>query len=158
MLYANSLFLILDATASVAGQKPWLEAQLAHTKATWKFVIFHFPPYAPDDDYPEIVREWCSVFDQYHVDFVLGGHVHHYVRTHPLKQGQPVESPAAGTIYLVTVAVPGRARSLSKPGYAAVAEHSGLPLYQIFTIDGNRLVTRACDLAGKIRDELVVEK
>ena len=156
--YANALFLILDATSSVADQRLWLEAQLAHTKATWKFVIFHFPPYAPDDDYPEIIREWCPLFDQYHVDFVLSGHVHHYVRTHPLKQSRPVSSPAEGTIYLVTVAVPSRAQNLPRPSYAAVAEHAGLPLYQIFTINGNRLVTRSCDLAGNIRDELAVEK
>ena len=156
--YANSLFLILDATASVADQKPWLEAQLAHAKATWKFVIFHFPPYAPDDEYPEIIREWCSIFDRYHVDFVLSGHVHHYVRSHPLNQGRRVDSPAKGTIYLVTVSLPSRAHLLPKPECAAVAEHSGLPLYQIFTINGNRLVTRSCDLDGKIRDELVVEK
>jgi acid phosphatase type 7 len=156
--YANALFLILDATSSIADQRPWLDAQLAQTKAIWKFAIFHFPPYAPDDDYPEIVREWCSVFDKYHVDFVLSGHVHHYVRTHPLKQGQRVNSPAEGTVYMVTVAVPSRAHTLPKPNYAAVAEHSGLPLYQIFEVNGNRLVTRSCDLDGKMRDELVVEK
>ena len=156
--YANALFLILDATASVVDQRPWLEAQLAHTMATWKFAIFHFPPYAPDEDYPEIIREWCSVFDQYHVDFVLSGHVHHYVRTYPLKQGRRVDSPAEGTVYMVTVAVPSRVRTLPKPSYAVVAEHSGLPLYQIFTVNGNRLVTRSCDVDGNIHDELVVEK
>jgi hypothetical protein len=58
----------------------------------------------------------------------------------------------------VTVAVPSRAHTLPKPNYAAVAEHSGLPLYQIFEVNGNRLVTRSCDLDGKMRDELVVEK
>lgn len=156
--YGNALFLILDVNSSVADQRPWLEGQLARTKTTWKFAIFHFPPYAPDDDYPDIIREWCSVFDKYHVDFVLSGHVHYYVRTHPLKAGRRVSSPAEGTIYLVTVAVPGRERTMPKPAYAAVVEHAGLPLYQIFTINGNRLVTRSCDLEGKIRDELVIEK
>ena len=156
--YANAQFLILDATASIADQRPWLAMHLAPTKATWKFVIFHFPPYAPDDEYPEILREWVPLFDQYHVDFVLSGHVHHYVRTHPLKRGRPVASPAQGTIYLVTVAVPSRARNLPKPDYAAVAEHSDLPLYQMFRINGNRLVTTCHDSEGKTRDELVVEK
>lgn len=156
--YANTLFLILDATSSVPDQRSWLEAQLAHTQATWKIAIFHFPPYAPDDEYPEIIREWGAVFDQYHVDFALSGHVHHYVRSHPLKQGRRVNSPAEGTTYMVTVAVPSRARKLPKPDYAAVAEHAGLPLYQVFTINGNRLVTRSRDLDGNIRDELVVEK
>jgi hypothetical protein len=80
--YASAMFIILDCTDSVEDQRPWLEAQLAHTKATWKFAIFHFPPYGPGVDYPDIIREWCAVFDKYHVDFVLSGHVHDYVRTH----------------------------------------------------------------------------
>lgn len=156
--YGNALFLILDVTSPVADQKAWLENQLAGTKATWKFAVFHFPPYALEAEYPDIVQEWGSLFDKYHVDFALCGHVHYYVRTHPLKQGQRAKSPADGTIYLITVAVPGRTRTLPKPDYAAVVELSGLPLYQMFTINGNRLVTRSCDLEGNIRDELVIEK
>jgi hypothetical protein len=156
--YANTLFLILDVMSSVEDQRPWLEEQLAHTKATWKFAIFHFPPRTPDEAYPDIIQEWCSVFDAYHVDFVLSGHVHYFLRTHPLKNGRRVNSPADGTIYLVTVSVRGRARSLPKPDYAAVIEDAGLPLYHVFTIDGDRLVTRSCDLDGNLRDELVVEK
>lgn len=156
--YANALFVVLDATASVADQKPWLAAQLAGTKATWKFVIFHFPPYNPHEPYPDIQREWCPIFDTNHVDFVLSGHVHYYLRTHPLQAGRSVRSAAEGTTYLVTVSVPGRARPLPRPAYAAVTEHAGLPLYQVFTIDGKRLVTRACDLHGNTRDELVIQK
>ena len=156
--YGNALFLMLDATASVEDQRPWLEARLARTKATWKFAIFHFPPYGPGVDYPEIIREWCSVFDKYHVDFVLSGHVHDYVRTHPIKQGRRVASPAEGTVYLVTVSVASRPGTMSKPDHAAVAEHAGLALYQVFTINGKRLVTRSCDLKGRTRDEFVVEK
>ncbi len=156
--YANALFIILDATASVEDQRPWLEQRLAHTKATWKFAIFHFPPYGPGVDYPDIIREWCSVFDKHHVDFVLSGHVHDYVRTYPIKQGRRVGSPAEGTVYLVTVSVPSRPGAMPKPDYAAVAEHPGLPLYQVFMINGKRLVTRSCDLEGRTRDEVIVEK
>ncbi len=156
--YGNALFLILDCTASIEDQRPWLEAELARTKATWKFAVFHFPPYALKAEYPDIVREWGSVFDKYHVDFVLTGHVHYFARTHPLNQGRRVNSPAEGTIYMVTVAVPGRSRELPKPDYAAVLQLGGQPLYQVFTINGNRLVTRSCDVDGNVRDELVVEK
>jgi len=156
--YGNALFLVLDVTASVEDQTPWLEGQLAHTKSTWKFALLHFPPYAPDDDNPDIVRNWGPVFDKYHVDFVLSGHVHHSLRTHPLNHGQTMSSPAQGTIYLITVAVTNHALTLPKPTYAAALDRSGLPLYQTFTIEGNRLVTHSCDLEGRVRDELVVEK
>ena len=156
--YGNALFVILDVTVSVPNQRQWLEAQLARTKATWKFAVFHFPPYAPAMEYPEIIRDWCSLFDKYHVDFVLSGHVHHYTRTHPIKDGKRVGSPAEGTIYLVTVSVPNRSGPMQTPDYTAVAERPGAPLYQVFTINGNRLVTRSCDVDGNVRDELVVEK
>jgi hypothetical protein len=47
---------------------------------------------------------------------------------------------------------------MSRPDHAAVAEHAGLALYQVFTINGKRLVTRSCDLEGRTRDEFVIEK
>jgi hypothetical protein len=156
--YANALFLVLDVTASVEDQRPWLETQLGRTRARWKFAICHFPPYGPGVDYPDIIREWCSVFDKYHVDFVLSGHVHDFVRTHPLREGKRVASPAEGTVYLVTVSVPSRPGPMARPDHVAAAEHPGLPLYQVFTINGNRLVTRSCDVEGKVRDEWVVQK
>jgi len=156
--YGNALFLILDSTVSVEDQRAWLEARLARTKATWKFAVFHFPPYAPAMEYPDIIKDWCSVFDKYHVDFVLSGHVHHYTRTHPIKDGKRVGSPTEGTVYLVTVSVPNRQGKMEKPDYVAVVERPGAPLYHSFAIDGNRLVTRSCDVDGSVRDELVVEK
>ena len=156
--YGNALFVVLDATSSIEDQAPWLEEQLDHTKATWKFVLFHFPPYAPDDNNPDIVRAWCPLFDKYHVDFVLSGHVHHSLRTYPLNHGQPVTSTDQGTIYLLTVAVPNRPLRTPKPAYAAALDLSGLPLYQAFEINGKRLVTRSCDAEGKVHDKLVIEK
>ena len=156
--FGNALFLVLDVTASVEDQTTWLEAQLARTKATWKFALFHFPPYSPGDSNPDIVRAWCPLFDKYHVDFVLSGHVHHSLRTHPLNQGRVVSSPDKGTIYMLTIALPNRALTQPQPDYVAFLDRSGLPVYQVFTIDGHRLVTRSCDLEGRIRDELVIEK
>ena len=156
--YGNALFLILDATASIEDQTPWLEEELCRTNATWKFAVFHFPPYSPDEDYPDIRREWGTLFDKYHVDFVLSGHVHYYLRTYPLKDGKRMNSPADGTVYLISVAVGGKPSGLVKPDYAAAMDVSGTPLYQLFTLDGNRLTTRAYDVAGKVRDELIIEK
>jgi len=165
--YGNAFFLMLDATSSIADQSAWLEEELAGCTAVWKFAVFHFPPYSRDEDYPEIRRAWGTLFDKYHVDFVLSGHVHHYQRTYPLKNGQRMESPTEkdggrnpveGTIYMISVAVPGRNWKRKGPEYAAAADFSGVPLYQLFTIDGNHLVTRAYDAEGTIYDELVIDK
>lgn len=156
--YSNALFLILDSCSDIKDQTQWLEDQLAKSKATWKFAVFHFPPYSREEDYPEIRREWGTLFDRYHVDIVLSGHVHRYMRTHPLKAGKIVASPAEGTIYMISVAVPRRGGTPLQPEYAAAVDQSGLPMYQWFSIDGNRLVSRAYDIEGAVCDELIIEK
>jgi len=156
--YGNAFFLMLDSSASIEDQTAWVKEQLAGCTAVWKFAVFHFPPYSPDEDYPEIRREWGTLFDAYHVDLVLSGHVHYYLRTYPLKNGQRMATPAEGTIYMISVAVPERGLKRKAPEYAAAADFSGVPLYQLFTINGNRLISRAYDAEGKVCDELVIEK
>lgn len=155
--YANALFVILDVTSSIEKQRRWLEEQLANTSATWKFVVFHFPPYALGYDYDDIRETWGTVFDRYHVDVVMSGHVHYYLRTHPMNDGKCVESPTDGTVYLITVSVPSRDRKREPPEHVA-ALFGGGPLYQTFDIDGNRLVMRAHNLQGEIRDEFAIQK
>jgi hypothetical protein len=39
---------------------------------------------------------WGPLFDKYHVDLVLSGHVHAYERTNPMRSGQPTRHVAAG--------------------------------------------------------------
>lgn len=156
--YADTLFLMLDATSPVPEQVPWLEAQLNETDARWKVAVFHFPPYSPTLDYAEIRGEWGPVFDKHNVDLVISGHVHYYLRTHPLRGGERAESPGAGTVYLITVSVPGRTREMETPDYAAVLDFSGAPLYVAITIDGDRLIGRAHDDTGAVHDEFVLER
>jgi len=156
--YGNALFVVLDCTDDIAAQRPWLEKVLRESKATWKFALFHFPPYSLDEDYPEIRREWCPLFDRYHVDFVLCGHVHHLERTHPIRAGKVVGSPAEGTIYLMTVAVGQRPTFNKPPDFAAVAMEPGPPLFHAFTIKGRALRMQAMDATGKVWDELEVGK
>ncbi len=83
-MYQNALFLMIDGTAPVEQQSAWIREQLAGSKADWKFAFFHFPPYNYEEDYALIRKEWCSLFDQYHVDMVMGGHVHYYMRSKPM--------------------------------------------------------------------------
>ena len=156
--YGPALLLMLDATAVVEDQTAWLEDQLAHTDATWTFAVFHFPPYAPDDDYPDIRKEWCTLFDKYHVDLVMSGHVHYYLRTFPLRQGKRVASPADGTVYLVSFSVNERPHPGAHPDYAEKVDYSGTALYQAITVDGKKLTMQSIGLDGAVRDEFVIQK
>jgi len=157
--YGNALFLVLDVGTSPYIQAKWMEEQLANTDATWKIAIFHFPLYsfAEDDEYEAIRRAWEGVFAEYHLDLMLQGHVHYYLRTRPIKNGQVVGSPADGTIYLISVGLPGRERPRKLPGFVE-KYMSGGPWYQKIDIDRNRLAYRAYDIDGKACDEFVIEK
>jgi predicted phosphodiesterase len=154
--YKNALFLMIDATSSIDTQTPWIEEQLKNTDAQWKFAMFHFPPYSSDGGYPEIRSKWCTLFDRYHVDIVMSGHVHNYLRTKPMKNEKPVASAAEGTVYLVSIAIPDNDPQPRLP-YAA-SQVSGEMLYQKVTIKGNKLDYKAMNINGVLRDQMTITK
>jgi hypothetical protein len=92
------------------------------------------------------------------VDLALQGHDHSYLRTYPMRGKQRATSAADGTIYIVSV---------SGTKYYEQAPHdytevglTKLSTYQVLDIEiqGNRLVYRAHDFEGKVRDEFIIQK
>lgn len=156
--YSNALFVILDSNLPPKSQTAWLEHQLSTTTATWKFASFHHPAFssARTRDNKEIRELWGPIFEKYGVDFVLQGHDHAYLRTHPMKNGAPAHSPATGPIYIVSVSGTKMYEQDPLP-YTAVGM-TNVATYQVFQINGNTLSYRAHDTTGKVRDELVIEK
>ena len=155
--YGNALFLVLDVGTPHEIQAQWMDEQLTNTDATWKFAVFHFPIYSVQEDYPAIRRSWSEVFDKHHVDMAFHGHVHYYLRTKPMRNMQPVASPADGTIYTISIAQSGRKYPMPSADYVA-ERFNGVAVYPKVDIDGNRLVYRAHDMEGKVLDELIIEK
>lgn len=155
--YGNLQFLVPDSSLLAIDQAEWLEEKMGKTKATWKVAMFHFPPYNYSEPYPEIRSLWGYLFDKYHLDFAFEGHIHYYMRSHPMFRDRPVANPADGTIHLLTIAIPTRNRDLPPAPYAAV-QFTGEMLYQTFHIDGKRLEYKAYNSDGVVRDELVIEK
>jgi acid phosphatase type 7 len=162
----TAFFAVLDSTLAVSDppaaelQAQWLDAALSRTGARWKFVMFHHPAYPshPSRDNPELRRAWVPIFDKHHVDMVLQGHDHAYLRTYPMRGGSPMATAGQGTIYVVSVAgdkfcgqVP---RTYMEVGLTAT------PTYQTIEIDDveNRLTYRAWTDAGTIADSLVITK
>ncbi|MCF6284821.1 MAG: fibronectin type III domain-containing protein, partial [Candidatus Hydrogenedentes bacterium] len=157
--YGNVLMINLDCTARIAPQDAWLEEVLKNSKATWKFASYHFPNYDPHykDEYQSITDHWSALFDKYHVDMVFQGHVHRYMRTAPIKDGKIMDSPADGTIYLVSIALPDQNGHMPKADYIEKAI-TGVGLYQTIQIDGDRMVLEARDATGKIHDAITILK
>jgi len=162
----DAFFAMLDSTLAVSDagnarrQAQWLDAALARTHATWKLVIFHHPVYPshPWRDTPNLREYWVPVFDRHHVDLVLQGHDHAYLRTYPLRGHQRVPNASDGTTYVVAVSgdkfVDQAQRDYSEVGY------TGLSTYQTIEITHQppRLIYRAWTEPGKIVDELAIEK
>ncbi len=156
--YSNALFVMPDCTSSAEDQLEWMEEVLAKSNATWKFVVYHFPPYSQDyDEYPGIRFGWGNLFDKYHVDFALEGHVHYYMRSHPIYGDKIAASPAEGTIHLISIAIPMRDQEFPPADYA-IKQYRGGAMYQTFRIDGNRLEFKSHLSDGSLFDELVIEK
>ncbi len=156
--YANLLLISLDVTEDIALQRPWLEETLRESDAPWKIAVLHFPPYALEREYPDIEREWGTLFDQYHVDLALSGHVHYHLRTWPLKDGKRMEKASNGTIYLISVAIDGPGEKGAVPDYAELVNLDGHAVCVAFTVDANRLDMKAYTADGTIYDTFTLEK
>lgn len=156
--YGDALFLMMDVTEPIAPQADWIDAQLGSSDAKWKFAVMHFPAYFPEDSDPQIRDTWCPVFDKHHVDFVLSGHVHDYMRSYPMRGGEVVDWPKDGTIYMLTISLNDGGPMPPKPPYAAVMAKPGVALTVAFQVAGDRVVLQAEDKTGKVYDRFVVEK
>jgi hypothetical protein len=155
--YKNALFLMIDATSSVERQTRWIEEQLSRSDATWKFAMFHFPPYNWEEPYVDIQKEWVPVFDQYHVDLVMGGHIHYYMRSQPMKGGQVVSSPQDGTVYMISIAIPTKHREIADEPYAVTRNTDG-HLYQYVDIKGNQMSFTTFNANNEVIDSFHIKK
>jgi 3',5'-cyclic AMP phosphodiesterase CpdA len=109
--YGNAHFTILNnyfgMTATNSAQYAWLRSDLAASNQFWKFVVFHEPIYATDSsqgsrDNAAGVENLVPLFEQYHVNMVLTGHLHYYERMKPLLNSQVSTIAAGGVVYLIT--------------------------------------------------------
>ena len=164
--YGSALFAVLDSTLAVMSptqarkQAEWLDRVLAESQAEWKFVMFHHTIYPshPVRDNPVIREHWVPIFDKHHVDMVLQGHDHAYLRTHPMKANRRVSTSAEGTTYVVAVSGD-KFSGQGNRDYIEVGQ-TGLSTYQTLEIDeiAHRLTYRAWGDDGEVVDSLIIDK
>jgi hypothetical protein len=155
----DACFAVLDSTLAVSDarqakrQATWLDEVLAQTRATWKIVAFHHPVYPshPWRDTPILREQWVPVFDKHHVDLVLQGHDHAYLRTYPMRGGRRV---ANGTIYAIAVSGDKFVEQAARD-YIAVGQ-AGVATYQTIETDPRtkELHYRAWTEDGTVIDEV----
>ncbi|MBI3118896.1 MAG: metallophosphoesterase, partial [Candidatus Hydrogenedentes bacterium] len=155
--YSNTQFFVLDVMSDAGPQREWLRQELEKSEARWKIAVFHFPLYSREEAYPRLVEAWGTLFDQYHVDLVLTGHIHSHLRTRPMRAGQPVASPAEGTVYLTSVSIPTRPLRREKPDFAEVWLGGGL-FCNVIDVSEDQLHVRAVTTGGEVKDEFTIKK
>ncbi|TWT65755.1 purple acid phosphatase family protein [Crateriforma conspicua] len=171
--YQGVRLVCLNSNEQQAEQVAWLEQVLSEAPG-WKIVTHHHPIYSASKgrDNPELRDLWQPIYDKHGVDLVLQGHDHTYARSRMMRfqdnapentavnNGVPVGSEnvgeglskqdAGGTVYVVSVSGPKMYDLDPEPFMQSSAERT--QLYQIISIDGNRLRYRACTATGRPYD------
>ena len=181
---------ILDANSYTDWSDPalqqWLDRDLKSSKAAWKFVAFHQPPFhsSAEHESDQWMRTLCPIFERNHVAIVWNGHVHNYQRSFPMTfiptkprdskgrvegtwtldkayDGQAKTKPV-GVIYVVTG---GGGATLYSPDYDDKPEiwkpftkkYIGMVnSFSVMDIDGKKLTVKQLSIDGKELDSFTV--
>lgn len=98
---ANAQFFALDSNMMDAPQMKWLEQELAASRAAWKIVFFHHPPFSAGKAHGSdmALRERLHpLLAKHGVQLVLNGHDHIYQRTKPQQGVNYFVSGAGGKV------------------------------------------------------------
>lgn len=155
--YKNALFLMIDATSKDEYQTEWIKEKLKNSDATWKFAMFHFPPYNWEEPYFNIQKLWVPLFDKYHVDMVFSGHIHYYMRSKPMRGGKVVDSYKNGTAYIISIGIPAHTKNIGEEPYAQAQLPDG-QYYQYMKFKENQLLYTVFNSEGEMIDSLTLKK
>lgn len=171
--YGNADFFTVDSNKRItpdSEQYQWLEAALAKSKAKWKFVYHHHPPYSSDeDDYGDAwtgksprrfgdlnVRKFVTLYEKYGVDMVFNGHVHSYERTWPIREGRVDRK--SGVIYITSGGGGGRLERAGPTPSHFKAEVRTDYHFCTVSINGDHLNFKAVDQNGVLFDYFDLQK
>lgn len=159
--WGNVHLVALDSNAALEEQKTWLAQDLAQSKADWKVVFFHHPPYSSGDHQSSMaMRKFAPLFEAGGVDLVLTGHDHNYERTHSLKGDQVVPAGTPGSVVYLVVGTGGavpRPFKVAQPEWSA-ARNDGVLGYLDVKIDGGTLIAQLLSTTGQVADSFQLTK
>lgn len=171
--YGNAHFVVLDsqileqyktpATQARAIQEEidWLDNDLASTQKPWKFVLYHRSQYYLKTTRTNTyMKAFEPTLDKYHVDVVICGHDHGMSRTWPIKDGQYMANPAAGTIYFTTGRTNLNTKSdiNTKVWNAFQFDPQDLPVYQTMEVSSKEMTIKTFETSGRLVDVLHIDK
>ena len=147
---------------TLAAQKAWLEQDLAGSRAAWKVVYFHHPPWSSGAWGSSSImrREFGPIFEQHGVDLVLAGHDHNYERTHPIQGESVAPEGTRGITYLVVGGGGANLRSFSitqPPVWSAVRNNTAHGFLDV-VVTGGTLSARFLTPEGEVVDSFTLTK
>ena len=87
----------------------------------------------------------------------MSGHVHYYMRSKPMNNGEVVNSYEEGTVYTTSIGTHGNHKEIGEEPYAEVRYKEG-QFYQHLEIDNNVLSYTSYDQDGAIKDQFTITK
>jgi len=169
--YGDAEFFMLDSNPRQADFKPgglqyrWLEERLAKSTARWKLVCHHHPIYTsadhgstagkPADPVDRDALPIAALYERYGVDIAFAGHIHHYERSHPLREGK---AAASGVIYVTSGGGGGNLQGFGPVrSWFTAMTHLGYHFCAV-SITGPKLEFRMYDIDGGLRDRFELIK
>jgi hypothetical protein len=153
---------VLNSNEQIEGQAAWLDQVLADNPNRWTVLAFHHPLFSTTNrDNPEVRQAWQPVIDRRRVDLVLQGHDHSYGRSglvseENLATGLGLREPSSGTVYVVSVSGPKMYGLRREPWMKRGGQ--GMQMYQVVTVDGDRLRYEARTATGELHDAFELVK
>lgn len=151
-IYQDVRFIVLNGNEKLEEQSAWLEKILAENKSLWTIVTIHQPIYSMGKkrDQRKTKNSFMHLFDKYNVDLVLQGHDHVYARTFKLNNDKIVSDNESGTVYITSNSGSDDYNTQSINSHLTVKHSNKAQLFQIISIDGNKLqmstYTANCEL------------
>ena len=147
----------LDANseAMVAGQAPWLAADLQAAQSDpaieWIVATMHQSPYSACPVHGStayVQKHWVPLFEKYGVDLVFSGHDHNYERSHPIAANK-VAGANQGVTYVVAGAFFAPPYANGKNWWTAVSHPGNGGNLAILTVQGKALQVKVWSGDGK---------
>jgi 3',5'-cyclic AMP phosphodiesterase CpdA len=161
--YQGVRFIVLNSQEAILDsllmnrQAAWFEKVAKDKPNRWTVVVHHHPIYSTkngrDNDEWRVKME--PLYKKYKVDIVLQGHDHTYGRGINMPLGQSRKKPD-GPIYVVSVSGP-KMYDIGLQNWMDRAA-SNTQLYQILTVDDNKLAFKAYTVNGDVYDAFDLEK
>jgi acid phosphatase type 7 len=159
-IYQGVRFIELNGNERLEEQSKWLEKVLVENKSLWTIVTVHQPIYSMGKkrDQRKTKNAFMHLFDKYNVDLVLQGHDHVYARTHKLKNDKIVSDFESGTVYISSNSGSDDYNTQSINTHLTIKHSNKAQLFQVISINQNRLQMNTYTATGELFDSFELIK